>query len=162
MVPGADSDWVAVGSTGETGPIAVDMKVVPLPIAAMPSPLRIRLRLTRGLWRIDYVALATLGDSVAPVRIMPTLVKQAGVVDSDATRALSDTTGHRPLTTFPGDAYDITYQLPSTPSRYEFFLESRGYYLEWLRREGVAGGGPLKAPRLAVDPPGVLWGAGAP
>jgi hypothetical protein len=85
---------------------------------------------TRGLWRIDYVALAALGDSVAPLRILPTVVMRGGAADPDATKALGDTTGHQPLVTFPGDAYDIVYRLPDNPSRYEYFLESRGYYLE--------------------------------
>ena len=156
MVPGGDGNWVSVGSTGETGPIAVDTKVVPLPDVRVPWPRRIRLRLTRGLWRIDYVALAALGDSVAPLRIMPTLVKRGGVVDSDATRALTDSTSRTPLTTFPGDAYDIVYRLPESPTRYEYFLESRGYYLEWLRREWLPEADPMKAARMAFDPAGML------
>jgi hypothetical protein len=156
MVPSADGGWVPVGSTGETGPIAVDTKVVPLPEARGLSPLRIRLRLTRGLWRIDYVALAALGDSVAPLRIVPVVVMRDGVSDPDATKALSDTTGHQPLVTLPGDAYDIVYRLPHSPARYEFFLESRGYYLEWLRREWLPEANPMKAARMAFDPAGML------
>ncbi|HET9707434.1 MAG TPA: hypothetical protein VFP39_03930 [Gemmatimonadales bacterium] len=156
MVPDAHGDWVPVGATGETGPIAVDTKVVPLPSAPVPGPRRIRLRLTRGLWRIDYVALAALGDSVLPLRIVPTVVRHDGVIDSDATRALTDSTGQRPLTTFPGDAYDIVYRLPPSPARYELFLESRGYYLEWLRREWLPEADPVKAARMAFDPAGML------
>jgi hypothetical protein len=156
LVPTADGDWVPVGSTGETGPIAVDTKVVPLPDARGLSPRRIRLRVTRGLWRIDYVALAALGDSVQPLRIVPTVVRRGGVIDVDATSALTDSTGHRPLTTFPGDAYDIVYRLPASPSRYELFLESRGYYLEWLRREWLPEADPVKAARMAFDPAGML------
>jgi len=156
LVPGAGGDWVPVGSTGETGPIAVDTKVVPLPDARVPGPLRVRLHLTQGLWRIDYVALAALGDSVAPLRIVPTQVQRGGVIDADATRALTDSTSHTPLTTFPGDAYDIVYRLPDNPTRYEFFLESRGYYLEWLRREWLPEADPVKAARMAFDPAGML------
>ncbi|HKE90059.1 MAG TPA: hypothetical protein VKB45_06965 [Gemmatimonadales bacterium] len=156
MVPGAEGEWVPVGSTGETGPIAVDTKVVPLPAATARGPLRVRLRLTRGLWRVDYVALAAFGDSVQPMRIVPTVVKRGAAIDSDATNALTDSTGHRPLTTLPGDAYDIVYRLPAHPERYELFLESRGYYLEWLRREWLPEADPLKAARMAFDPSGML------
>lgn len=126
----------------------------------MPSPrqgpLRIRLRLTQGLWRIDYVALASLGDTVTPLRIVPTRVERGGVIDLDATRALTDSDVRTPLTTFPGDAYDIVYRLPAGPSRYELFLESRGYYLEWLRREWLPEADPVKAARMAFDPAGML------
>jgi hypothetical protein len=78
------------------------------------------------------------------------------VTDSDATSALTDSTSRVPLTTFPGDAYDIVYRLPDNPSRYEFFLESRGYYLEWLRREWLPEEDPIKAARMAFDPAGML------
>jgi hypothetical protein len=156
LVPGTGGDWIPVGSTGETGPIAVDAKVVPLTGVASRSPVRVRLRLTQGLWRIDYVALAALGDSVAPVRMAPRVVRRGGKTDPDATRALRDTTGQRPLTTFPGDAYDIVYRLPADPLRYDLFLESRGYYLEWLRREWLPEADPPKAARLALDPAGML------
>lgn len=150
LVPSGD-DWVSVGTTGETGPIAVDTKVVPLPASAGG---RIRLRLTRGLWRIDYVALVALGDSVAPLRIEPREVRRGGAVDPEATAAL--TAGHAPLTTFPGDAYDISYRLPTHPERYDLFIEARGYYLEWLRREWLPEADPMKAARLAFDPAGML------
>ncbi len=156
LVPVGD-EWVAAGATGETGPIAVDTKVVPLPPQhGARGPVRLRLRLTRGLWRIDYVALVSLGDSVDPVRLAPTVVRRGGAVDSAATEALTDTTASSPLTTFPGDAYDIVYRLPVHPDRYDLFLESRGYYLEWLRREWMPEADPVRAARLAFDPAGML------
>jgi len=39
------------------------------------------------------------------------------------------------LTTFPGDLYTLRYELPSDAHEYELFLESRGYYLEWIRAD---------------------------
>lgn len=156
-VRGSGGDWENVGATGETGPIAVDTKVVPLPaIARHGGPVHLQLRLTRGLWRIDYVALVTLGDSVKPLRVVPSVVKRGDVGDSDAMRALTDSTRHTPLTTFPGDVYDIVYRLPAHPERYDLFLESRGYYLEWLRREWLPEADPLRAARIAFDPTGML------
>lgn len=150
MVPGAGDGWDSVGAMGETGPIAVDTKVVPLP----GRTTRVRLRLTQGLWRIEYVALVSLGDSLVPLRLAPQVVRRGSTIDRQATEAL--TTGHSPLTTFPGDAYDLVYRLPAKPERYDLFLESRGYYLEWLRREWLAEANPVRAARLAFDPGGML------
>ena len=154
LVPSGATGWDSVGSSGETGPIAVDTKLVPLPAGDGP-PLRVRLRLTRGLWRIDYVALVALGDSLQPIRIAPTVVLRGSATDNEATQALRDTS-HAPLTTFPGDAYDVVYRLPAHPERYDLFLESRGYYLEWLRREWLPEADRLRAARMAFDPAGML------
>ncbi|HEU5304618.1 MAG TPA: hypothetical protein VFU40_08240 [Gemmatimonadales bacterium] len=153
LAPDSAGEWVPVGSAGETGPLAPDTKVIPLARAGGRA-VRVRLQLTRGLWRIDYLALARLGEPVQPVRIAPGLVKRAGQEDSAAWRALVDT--GKALVTLPGDAYDLIYRLPAHPEQYELFLESRGYYLEWMRREWLAEENPVLAAQILLDPAGAL------
>ncbi|MBM4184428.1 MAG: hypothetical protein FJ207_09395 [Gemmatimonadetes bacterium] len=125
-------EWVIVGAAGETGPLAADTKVVPL-AERSPSgaPLRVRLRLTQGLWRLDRVALVGLGGTVEPVRIAPRAVRRAGAEDPEALRVLVDP--DEALVTLPGDDYELEYRLPERPEEHELFLEARGYYLEWMR-----------------------------
>lgn len=149
LVPDSAGGWVQAGSAGETGPLAPDTKVVPLP-RTDEGPIRIRLQLTRGLWRIDYLALAQLGKPVQPVRVPPARVQRAGQEDSVAWRALVDT--GKALVTLPGDAYDLIYQLPPHPEQYELFLESRGYYLEWMRTEWLAEENLALAAQILLDP----------
>ncbi len=149
LVQGADSSWVVVGTVGETGPLASDTKILPLP-ASVASVSKIRLRLTRGLWRIDYVALATLGAPIAVQRLQPQRVRRDGRDDPVALATLRDSA--RVLTTMPGDAYELTYRLPAHPERYELFLEARGYYLEWMRREWFAEEDHAAALGLLLDP----------
>ncbi|MDH3208298.1 MAG: hypothetical protein OEO79_16980 [Gemmatimonadota bacterium] len=156
LVPAADGSWAIAGVVGETGPLASDTKVVPLTISQgeASSPLRIRLRLTQGLWRLDRVALVGMGPEVEPVRILPTSVFRDGAADPEALRVLADR--EEPLVTLPGDAYDLVYELPANPEAYEIFLEARGYYLEWMRQEWLAEENPLAAMMLVVDPAGTL------
>jgi hypothetical protein len=45
---------------------------------------------------------------------------------------LNDTASY--LITYPGDSYLVNYKLPDN-RKYQFFLESKGYYLEWMRDE---------------------------
>ena len=142
-----------VGSVGETGPLAPDTKVVPLRVTAR-GPIRVRLRLTTGLWRIDYLALASLGKPLEAVRLAPTRVERAGREDSTAWRALVDTAAS--LITLPGDEYDLIYRLPTHSERYEIFLESRGYYLEWRRQEGLAEQNLASAAQVFLDPTDAL------
>jgi hypothetical protein len=149
LVPDSAGGWVHAGSAGETGPLAPDTKVVPVP-RTDEGPIRIRLQLTRGLWRIDYLALAHLGAPLQPVRVAPARVRRAGREDSTAWRALADS--GKALVTLPGDVYDLIYLLPPHPERYELFLESRGYYLEWMRQEWLAEENLALAARILLDP----------
>lgn len=142
-------NWTTVGFTRETGPLATDVRLVPLP-AFGHSPARVRLRLTKGHWRIDYVALAELGTRVNPVRIAPSTVLRGGMTDETATQLLRDTLA--PLVTMPGDEYTLVYQLPEDPQGSELFLVSKGYYLEWMRQEWLADEDQGKAMRMFVNP----------
>ena len=149
---GADG-WRVVGTVGEIGPIAVDTKMVPLPPTS-GKPLRVRLRLTKGLWRLEYLAIAKLGDPVEPLRFQPAKVRYAGRADADALQALRDRT--HPLVTLPGDAYEVEYRLPSDYAHMELFLEAQGYYLEWLRREWLPEENLAAAAQFVLQPRAAL------
>jgi hypothetical protein len=114
----------------------------------------VRLRLTKGLWRLDQVELVRLGGALTAQRIEPSAVTRKGATDPAALRALLDTAAS--LVTLPGDAYEISYLLPEQPQTYELFLESRGYYLEWMRSEWMTEQNPLLAARMVADPRGAL------
>ncbi|MCA9782935.1 MAG: hypothetical protein KC518_05085 [Candidatus Cloacimonetes bacterium] len=145
--------WIPVGSVGETGPIAADTELVPLP-DTVQRPLRVRLLQTRGLWRLDQAALVRLGDPVMPVRLSPVAVKQDGRPDADALDRLRDP--ERVLISLPGDCRQLQYALPQDPASFELFLDARGYYLEWMREEWLAEQDLRKAARLARDPAACL------
>jgi hypothetical protein len=149
----AGGEWVPVGTDRETGPLAVDVRVVPLP-PMPPGPATIRLRLTRGAWRIDWVALVRLGNRVEPCRLAPIRAVRGGAEDTEALAALLDP--GRFLVTSPGDAVELAYSLPRGAERYELFLESRGYYLEWMREEWLAEEDAARAGRMLLDPAGTL------
>jgi len=146
-------DWVSTGGVGETGPIATDTRVVPLGVAA--APLRVRLRLTRGLWRLDQAVLVGLGKPVTPERLRPVSVRGSeGESIPAALTALRDP--QKTLVTLPGDTYRVSYRLPDDPSKLELFLEARGYYLEWMRQEWLAERDPMRAAQLVLDPAGAM------
>lgn len=141
--------WVTVGATQETGPLATDVRLIPLPHSRDDS-LKVRLRLARGNWRLDYVALVQLGARVEPLRLRPSLVRRGSVVDEHARALLLDS--GRVLTTLPGDEYTLVYTLPEDFGRYELFLDSQGYYLEWMRSEWLAEEDPARAAMLFLAP----------
>jgi len=142
--------WSTVGRTAETGPLAPDVRLVILPDAPSPGPLRARLRLTKGAWRLDWVALASLGARVTPDWLDPISVRRGDSSDAAALSALLDSS--RTLVTFPGDAFTIGFHLPDDFGAYELFLDSRGYYLEWMRQEWLAEEDAARATLMFTDP----------
>lgn len=127
-----DGNWRFEGELNETGPIATDFNVVPLSSRADGS-ITLKLRMNKGLWRIDYVALATLSGEVHPTMIEPAQVETIIGSEPEPLDKLKNEDAY--LVTYPGDVYLIRYDLPFTNA--ELFLDSKGYYLEWIRDEWV-------------------------
>ncbi|HET6348762.1 MAG TPA: hypothetical protein VFH88_06720 [Candidatus Krumholzibacteria bacterium] len=148
-VESGPDEWVDVGRVSEFGPIAVDHHVIPFD-APQNWTGRVALQMTRGGWRIDDVALGRAGDEVQPVRLQPREVLRDGDVDVSARAILLDPA--RSLTTLPGDAYRLVYDLPDDGTTYDLFLESRGYYLEWIRNEWIDEEDGALLTELFVDP----------
>ena len=148
-----NDNWVLAGEINETGPIASDVRVVPLP-KVESIPFKIRLRMTCGLWRIDYIALAKLSQPVEPIRLQPSMVLSKDLVDEEAKKLLLDPSGM--LVTMPGDSHKIGYDLPNDFQLYELFLESQGYYLEWIRPNWLAEENLKKTLMMFTDPEGFL------
>jgi hypothetical protein len=124
-----DGRFEEVGVFDETGPLATDVQVVRLP----PGSQRVRLQMTRGHYRIDMLAVASLAGEVKGEELEPVRVERGGRADPAALAALES--GDQQLVTMPGDELRVHYRVPPGPS--ELFLASRGYYLEWMRDEWV-------------------------
>jgi hypothetical protein len=154
LVPDGAGGWSLAGQVHETGPLAGEVQFVPLPEPVPAGPVRIRLRLTRGHWRLDWVGLAALGARVEPLRLEPRSVRRGPVEDARAREILLDP--RRVLTTLPGDEYTLLYELPRDFEAYELFLESRGYYLEWMRQEWLAEEDPARAALMLLSPRAAL------
>lgn len=135
--------WNKVASFHETGPLATDVRLLPLPPDAARSG-RLRLSLARGLWRLDYVALARLEKQVEPVVLSPVEVRHDGEV-------IEEKSGSK-LVTLPGDVYQFRFSLPGRPEEQELFLESRGYYIEWMRDEWIREESRLRAAMIFYAP----------
>jgi hypothetical protein len=148
-----DGNWVTVGEFGEPGPIASDTKVIPLP-AAVEAADRVRLRMARGGWRVDWVAIATLGDRAEPVRLRPSSVERDGHPDARALESLR--AGSRHLISLPGDEFRLVFDLPSASDSLELFLESEGFYYEWMRTDWLADENAVMAAMVLLDPAAAL------
>jgi len=145
-----DGECKSVGEIDETGPIATDINLIPLPEKLSENLSKVRLIMAKGLWRIDQVALSNLVSTIEPLRIEPTKVFNRGVEDKKILDQLINP--NKTLVTLPGDEYQIYYKLPDNFSKYELFIESQGYYLEWMRNEWLDDENPLRVNQMFFNP----------
>ena len=130
------------GKQGSSGRSRVILIYSPLRTAVNTNSLKLRLIMTKGFWRIDYIALADIEKEVFPLRIQPS--ESYPVSDRKGSPVINLLRNDDSLlVTFPGDKYFLHYQLPENPGLYEYFIASRGYYMEWMREEWVKEEDPL-------------------
>ena len=148
QVDNGSGTFIDAGQVCEYGPIATDRHLVPLD-DSLRDAQRVRLVMTQGNWRVDRVALARLDGPATPVWIRPVSVERAGERDAGALAALLDST--RVLTTLPGDTYTMRYVIPGTGD-YDLFLDSQGYYLEWIRQNWLKEENPALLAEMFLAP----------
>jgi hypothetical protein len=144
--------WIRAGEVGETGPISTDVTLVPFPegIRSDNDRWHVRLRMARGYWRVDLAAMVDLVGPARPLRIAPAVVPGPGTDGSP--RAATDTAWSEPIITLPGNSYLFSFTLPENPGEYEYFLDTRGYYLEWMRENWMPEENPDMVLLMLQDP----------
>lgn len=151
-VESTPGEWTRAGVYDEVGPIALEAQAVPLPSDLDDGPVHVRLVATRGYWRIEQLALVALGASITPTPISPSTVIREAHDRPDALAKLQP--GGEALVTGPRDEWLLRFALP--PGDMELFLESRGYYYEWMRPSWLREENPRELARFAFDPRGEM------
>lgn len=122
--------WIRAGEISESGPIASDVHLIKLPETGS-AEVKIKLRMTKGLWRIDYAAVGRLVKETDPIIVEPSEVVAKNNPDTGAEMLMKDR--QETLITLPGDVYEMKFRIPDPGDDYDMYLKSRGYYLEWMR-----------------------------
>ena len=142
-------EWESIGEIYEHGPLASDTHILPLPKWAQNSQ-KFRIRVAKGNWRIDYVARAEIHGEAEVDRVQPLSVFKNNQPVPAALAQLTDPL--QTLVTLPGDNFDIHYKLPENFADCEIFLESKGYYIEWMRQEWLTEENPALALEIFTAP----------
>lgn len=148
LVPDSLGKFNVAGTINETGPLATDLHLLRLPVTLQDRSI-IRLRMAKGNFRIDYIALVSIDGIKKPLMIPPVKVISNNRLDN-ALELL--TNNAKQLVSMPGDEYHLIFKLPDDPDRYEYFLYSKGYYLEWIRDEWLKDENPEMATMIFLNP----------
>ncbi len=147
-------NWVYQDEFFETGPIAINRQFIPLKYSPSSSTVKIKLVLNKGLWRIDYAALTNIKNQVTPIEILPLTTYNKGKLDNKAMSEINSPGKY--LLSLPGSEYKFNFELPNANSEYEFFLYSKGYYLEWMREDWIQEKNLKKLRQMVEDPKNYL------
>ncbi len=147
----SNGEWKSVGIIDGEGPLATNFNIVLLDRVECDT-LKVKLRMTKGAIRLDYVALAEISKEVEPIIIKPYSVFYDKKESPEALSSLLDS--EKVLVTFPGDVYKLKYRLPKIEKDkdFEYFLKTRGYYLEWIRKEWLEEENPLLLAEAIFSP----------
>lgn len=147
---GPDGSWREVERFKEAGPIANDRHLIALRPPGPDGRVQLRLIYAKGNWRVDEARLVAVGETIAPLTLEPRAARLANREHPDALGALLDPERH--FLAFPGDDLTLDFVLPGAAPRYALFLESRGFYYEWMRGEWIAEQDVAMAATLMRDP----------
>ena len=144
--------WVKITSIEERGPIARDTHLVKIP-EEFGHVDQVKLRMTKGLWKIDYITMGKITKELDPILIRPEVVYYRGQNDTIALNQLLNE--DKRLVTNPGSTYTFEYSLPE-PGSYQLFLRSEGFYVEWMREEWLKEENPELVRLMLNDPKAYL------
>lgn len=142
--------WVPQAGIAEAGPIAINRQLIPLRNFAQGSKVKLKLVMNKGLWRIDYSALTNIKQKVKPLEIKPCTVLNKGSIDNAALSLINHPGKY--LISMPGSEYKFNFTLPVQNDDYELFLYSKGYYLEWMRKDWIKDKNLLKLRQMVQNP----------
>jgi hypothetical protein len=128
-----------IARLADTGPIAWKDVAVMLP-ATRGDSIQVRLSYVADNWRIDEIGLATdvrrpETRAIAVARVMD------GKQPNEAARQSMASADGKYVQTGPGQTFQLVFETGAAApgQRRTFLLASRGYYIEWIRREWLSG-----------------------
>lgn len=142
--------WVLENTFNETGPIAINKQFIPLKNKNKKETIRLKLVLNKGFWRIDYAGLTNIIREVSPLILSPNRVLTNGKIDSTDLASLSNDSKY--IISQPGNDFKLNFNFPTINTPYSLFLYSKGYYIEWMRKEWIKDKNLTKLRQMVYKP----------
>ncbi len=129
-----DLSWKYQGEMYETGPIAFNHEILPIKSAKSKNRIKIKLVMNKGLWRLDDAALYNIVEEAKPMTVIPSKLKKNGLLNIELLANITNNKNDY-IVSMPGDEFYFSYNIPTSKNNevYQVFLDTRGYYIEWMR-----------------------------
>ena len=145
-----ENEWQDQGGFYETGPIAINQQIIKIKNRSIfGKELKFKVVLNKGLWRIDNVHLAAIKSEVYPVKISASSVWKN---NQNFTETMDDLESRGSIISMPGDEFKFQFKLPNPNASYALFLQSEGYYLEWMRESWLKEKNILTLRQMLLQP----------
>ncbi|MDF1695319.1 MAG: hypothetical protein P1U56_05780 [Saprospiraceae bacterium] len=144
--------WNYLDELKEKGPIAKNLILSRIPNKTKENnKVKVKIEMTRGLWRLDYVGLHLIDKKASPTIIFPSAIEVIDGVEYPVDQILTDDKAY--IVSFPGNEYKFKFDLPELEENkeHEIFLSSKGYYLEWMRKSWLEGKDTEKLNKLLFN-----------
>ncbi len=128
-----NGEWKLVGEVEEQGPIVTDTHLIPIKHDGKVE--KVKLTMTKGLWKIDQVTMCAVHEEVSPLSIQPIEMLENGIPLQKELEVLNDPS--RMLVNQPGASYTLRFVIPDK-GPHSVFLRSQGYYTEWMRKDWLS------------------------
>jgi hypothetical protein len=145
-------EWKHIEEFDEKGPIAKNLILAPiLNKNPLEDKIKIKIELTKGLWRLDYIGLNLIDAIADPITIYPSKIEVVDGANYTTEDIKSDDKNY--LLSFPGNEFKFKFDLPETSSSqdHELFISSKGYYLEWIRQDWIKGKDIVKLNKMLLN-----------
>lgn len=146
--------WKIFDELFETGPIAKNLMIAPIPkIKPKSGKLKIKIELTKGFWRLDYLGITPIHSKVNPLIVHPTNVEMIDGKNNSIDDVKFDDENY--FISFPGNEFNFNFKFPQIKKgkEYELFLATKGYYLEWMRQSWMEEKDPIKLKKMFTHDP---------
>lgn len=131
-----NGNWIKITNLPDAGPLSWKYLAENIDVSGMGEEIRIRLDFFKDNIMIDYIGIDNdlTPDDFKTVDLTPTkiLLNQRDATE-EIMNAISDI-DEKYLITDPGDKINLNYEIENREDQQiTFFIESNGYYKEWIR-----------------------------
>lgn len=143
-----DGSYSTAGNIFDTGPIAWKDVAIQSEVPDEADTVKFRLSFLPDNWKIDWIGISF--DEGKPVALRPaTCVGVGGSNTPDAPETITaiENDDESYLVTYPGESRDLSFSCDpmdaANKMQRSYFLQTSGYYVEWIRPEWVRDRGPV-------------------